>query len=127
MDWDDANIVKKKKKKERKKERKKKEWLLMKSAREDNIQLARLTGWMELRSVRKCLLRHLMVRRFFRAGGREFQIDDPETGFIQVNAGSWWNKVVRTIPTRGSGEERANVLGSLPTAYFKHHHSFTVF
>ena len=59
----------------------------MKSAREDNIQLARLTGWMELRSVRKCLLRHLMVRRFFRAGGREFQIDDPENARLKFYTG----------------------------------------
>ena len=46
--------------------------------------------------------------------------------FIQVKAGSWWNKVVRTIPPRGPGEERANVLGSLPIAYFKHHYNFIV-
>ena len=26
----------------------------------------------------KCLLKHLMVRRFLREGGREFQIDHPE-------------------------------------------------
>ena len=69
----------------------------------------------------KCLLKHLMVRRFLREGGREFQIGDPEntneTDFIQVYAGSWWNKVVGIIPTRGPGEERANVLGSLPTVH----------
>ena len=33
---------------------------------------------MELRSVCKCLLKHLMVRRILREGGREFLIDDPE-------------------------------------------------
>ena len=49
----------------------------MKSAREDNIQLARLRGKMEL-SLCKCLLKHLMVRRFLRESGREFQTDDPE-------------------------------------------------
>ena len=34
---------------------------------------------MELRCVCKCLLRHLMVRRFLRESGREFQFDDPES------------------------------------------------
>ena len=57
----------------------------------------------------KCLLKHLMVRRFLREGGREFQIDDPENvrliGFVQVCAGSWLNAVVRIISTRGPGEE----------------------
>ena len=43
--------------------------------------------------------------------------------FIQVYAGSWWDKVVRTIPSRGPGEERTNVLGSLSIAYFKHHYT----
>ena len=33
---------------------------------------------------------------------------------------------VRTIPTRGPGEERTNVLGSLSIQYFKHHYSFIV-
>ena len=33
---------------------------------------------MELRCLCKCLLKHLMVRRFLRESGREFQIDDPE-------------------------------------------------
>ena len=33
---------------------------------------------MELGCVCKCLLKHLIVRRFLREGGREFQIDDPE-------------------------------------------------
>ena len=82
---------------------------------------------MELKCLFKCLLKHLMVRRCLRESGREFQTDDPETGFIQVNAGSWWDKVVGTIPTRGPGEERTNLLGSLPIAYFKHHYSFIVF
>ena len=50
----------------------------MKSAREDNIQLARLRGQMELKCLCKCLLKHLMVRRFLRESGREFQTDDPE-------------------------------------------------
>ena len=50
----------------------------MKSAREDNVQLARLRGQMEQRSLCKCLLKHLMFRRFLMEGGREFQIDDPE-------------------------------------------------
>ena len=33
---------------------------------------------MELRCLCKCLLKHLMVRRFLRKSGREFQTDDPE-------------------------------------------------
>ena len=33
---------------------------------------------MELRRLYKCLLKHLMVSRFLRESGREFQIDDPE-------------------------------------------------
>ena len=33
---------------------------------------------MELRCLCKCLLKHLMVRRFLRESGREFQTDDPE-------------------------------------------------
>ena len=33
---------------------------------------------MELRCVCKCLLKQLMVGRFLRESGREFQSDDPE-------------------------------------------------
>ena len=33
---------------------------------------------MELRCLCKCLLKHLMVRRFLRESEREFQTDDPE-------------------------------------------------
>ena len=33
---------------------------------------------MEIRCLCKCLLKHLMVRRFLRESGREFQTDDPE-------------------------------------------------
>ena len=33
---------------------------------------------MGLRCLCKCLLKHLMVRRFLRERGREFQTDDPE-------------------------------------------------
>ena len=33
---------------------------------------------MEVRCLRKCLLKHLMVRRFWRESGREFQTDEPE-------------------------------------------------
>ena len=33
---------------------------------------------MGLRCLCKCLLKHLMVRRFLRESGREFQTDDPE-------------------------------------------------
>ena len=51
----------------------------MKSTEEDNKQLARFRGQVELRCVCKCLLRHLMVRRFLRESGREFQFDDPES------------------------------------------------
>ena len=40
---------------------------------------------------------------------------------------SWWNKVVQTTPTCGPGEELANILGSFPRGYFKHHYSFIVF
>ena len=50
----------------------------MKSAREDNVQLARLRGQMEQRSLCKCLLKHLMFRRFLRESGKEFQTNDPE-------------------------------------------------
>ena len=84
---------------------------------------------MELRCVCKCLLKHLMVHRFWKEGGREFQTDEPENArlvLIQVYAGSWWDKVVRTIPTRGPDGERTNVLGSFPIAYFKHHYIFIV-
>ena len=85
---------------------------------------------MELRCLGKCILKHLMVSRFLKESGREFQTDEPENArlvLIQVYAGSWWDKVVRTVPTRGPGEERTNVLGSLPIAYFKHHYSSIVF
>ena len=81
---------------------------------------------MELRCLCKCLLKHLMVRGFLRESGREFQTDDPENARLAFYARSWWNKVVRAIPTRGPGEERANVLGSLPIERFKHHYSVTV-
>ena len=40
--------------------------------------MARLRGQMELKCLCKCLLKHLMVRRFLRESGREFQTDDPE-------------------------------------------------
>ena len=35
-------------------------------------------GRLEVMCLYRCLLKHLMDRRFLREGGREFQIDDPE-------------------------------------------------
>ena len=52
--------------------------LFVKSAGQDSLQLARLRVFFELRYVCECLLKHLMVRRFLREGGREFQTDDLE-------------------------------------------------
>ena len=44
---------------------------------------------MELRCVCKSPFRHLMVRRFLREGGREFQIDDPENARL-ISYRSMW-------------------------------------
>ena len=69
----------------------------MKSAKEDNIQLTRLRGQMELRCLCKCLLKHLMVRRFLRESGREFQIDDAENArpiLYRSMRGSGWIKLL---------------------------------
>ena len=73
-----------------------------------------------------CLLKHLMVCRFLMEGGWDLQIGNPENARLAFYARSWWTKVVRARPTRGPGEERANVLGSLPIERFKHHYSVTV-
>ena len=40
---------------------------------------------MELRCLCKCLLKHLMVRRFLRESGREFQTDDPENARLVLH------------------------------------------
>ena len=66
--------------------------LLVKSARQDSLQLARLRVFFELRYVCECLLKHLMVRRFLREIGREFKTDDPEnTRLVMYRSirGSW--------------------------------------
>ena len=82
LGWYDANTVPPKNDKR----------LIMKSAREDSIQLARLRGYIELRCVCKYLLKNLMVRRFLREIGREFKTDDPEnTRLVMYRSirGSW--------------------------------------
>ena len=52
---------------------------------------------MEVRCLRKCLLKHLMVRRFFRESGREFRTDDPENARLVLYRsmrGSGWIKLL---------------------------------
>ena len=71
---------------------------------------------MELGCVCECLLKHLTV------------LDDPENARLILYRCLWGLgeiKLFESFPTRGPGEERANVIGSLPIAYFKHHYSFT--
>ena len=71
-----------------------------------------------------------MVRRFLRKSGREFQTDDPENARLVLYRsmrGRGGIKLLEPYLPRGPGEERTNVLGSLPIVYFKHHYSFIVF
>ena len=96
----------------------------MKSAEEDNKQLARLRVKMCMK-VSLETSDGLQASEWGRNGVPDWWSRECETGFIQVHWGSWWNKVVRTTPTRGPREEGANVLGSLPIAYFKHHYITT--
>ena len=46
---------------------------------------------MELRCLCECLLKQLMVRRFLRESGREFQTDDPENARLALY-GSMWSR-----------------------------------
>ena len=91
----------------------------MNLANEDDKQRARSRSYLQLRSVRGCLSKQHSDGSHSK-GVPDWWSRKCETGLIQVCAGSWWNKVVRTIPTRRPGKEPANVLGSLPTRYLKH-------
>ena len=54
---------------------------------------------MELRCLCKCLLKHLMVRRFLRESGREFQTDDPENARLVLHRSMGGKEREREYPT----------------------------
>ena len=84
---------------------------------------------MELRCLGKCILKHLMVSRFLKESGREFQTDDPGNSRLVL---------YRSMRGRGGIKlsepyllvdqvKSERMYSGLPIAYFKHHYSFIVF
>ena len=83
---------------------------------------------MELRCLCKCLLKHLIVRRFLRESGREVQTNDPENARLVLYRSMRGRGGIKLLEPYQLEDlvKRTNILGSLSIAYFKHHYSFIV-
>ena len=83
------------------------------------------------RCVFSCLLKHLMVRRFLWRAEESSRLIIPRprdwfyNGLCGVEVKYSFSE--RYPPSRGPDEERASVLGGLPSGYFKQHYSFVLF